>query len=71
MRRRARPADALYQRCIFLLLDGARPDVFHELLAAGAWKLLAKGYVSLAHEPRHLSALEEAAGEAARRIATT
>jgi glutamate-1-semialdehyde 2,1-aminomutase len=40
----------------------------HELLRAGVWKLLAKGYVSLAHEPRHLRALEEAAGIAARRM---
>jgi glutamate-1-semialdehyde aminotransferase len=40
----------------------------HALLEEGVYKLLAKGYVSLAHEPRHISALEDAAGAAARRV---
>lgn len=34
-RAQARGSDARYARAIFLLLDGARSDVFHELLAAG------------------------------------
>jgi glutamate-1-semialdehyde 2,1-aminomutase len=40
----------------------------HELLALGVYKLEAKGYVSLAHEDRHFGVLEDAAGEAVRRI---
>ena len=39
----------------------------HELLAQGVYKLMAKGYVSLAHEERHFEALEMAAGVAAER----
>jgi hypothetical protein len=39
-----------------------------ELLRAGVYKLLAKGYVSIVTEDRHISALEEAAGLAARQL---
>jgi glutamate-1-semialdehyde 2,1-aminomutase len=39
----------------------------HELMGLGVYKLMAKGYVSLAHEERHFQALEVAAREAGRR----
>lgn len=44
---------------------------WHEdLLRAGVWKLLAKGYVSIVTHDRHIALLEEAAGAAARHLAT-
>lgn len=42
-----------------------------ELLRLGVYKLLAKGYVSIVTEDRHIDALEEAAGLAARQLSAS